>query len=149
MMSNEAKITPAQIDLVKITWAKVIPVSDLAAKMFYERLFDQYPELQPMFDGVDLPEQRNKLIKAINMVVMSLERVETLVPMIRELGQRHLTYGVEDHHHSQVGEALLWTLEAGLKDAWTEEVSVAWTNAYTLLAGVMIEGARDARSFAA
>ena len=148
-MNNEVTITPAQIDLVKVTWARVIPVSDLASEMFYDRLFDQYPEIRPMFEGVDLPEQRNKLIKAINMVVMSLERIETLIPSIRELGQRHLAYGVEDHHYTQVGEVLLWTLAAGLKDAWSDEAKTAWTNAYTLLTDVMIEGARDTNSFAA
>jgi hemoglobin-like flavoprotein len=142
-MSNEVSITKAQIELVKETWKKIIPISDIAAKNFYVRLFDQYPEIKPMFDGADLLEQCKKLIKAINMVAVSLERIETLIPMIRELGQRHVSYGVEDQHYGQVGETLLWTLEAGLKEAWSKEVEAAWTNAYTLLAGVMIEGANE------
>ena len=36
-----------------------------------------------------------------------------------------------------VGEALLWTLEKGLKDAFTSEVRDAWVVAYSWLAFTM------------
>jgi hemoglobin-like flavoprotein len=142
-MSHQAAITTAQISLVKETWAKVVPIADTAATVFYNRLFENNPQLAPMFEGVDLPEQRKKLIKAINMVVISLDRIEILVPMIREMGQRHGSYGVEESHYGQVGTALLWTLETGLGDAWSDEAATAWTLAYQLLADTMIDGARE------
>ena len=126
-MSNPTAITPDQVALVKETWSKVVPIADTAATLFYDRLFETNPQLAPMFEGIDLPEQRNKLIKAINMVVMSLDRIDTLVPNIRELGQRHAGYGVEDAHYGDVGAALLWTLESGLGDAWSDDAAVAWT----------------------
>ena len=87
-MNNEIAITPAQITLVKETWAKVIP-------------------------------------------------------SICDLGRRHLNYGAEETHYAQVGAALLWTLETGLGEDWSEAAETAWTNAYQLLAGVMLEGARE------
>ncbi|GEM_PF-6940274 len=43
-----------------------------------------------------------------------------------------------------VGGALLWTLGAGLGDAFTEEVKAAWTAAYTVLAKVMTDAAATA-----
>lgn len=147
-MSQEP-VTTAQIELIKETWSKVVPIADTAATLFYQRLFETSPHLAPLFDGVDLPEQRNKLVKAINMVVMSLERIDTLVPTIRELGQRHVGYGVEEAHYADVGAALLWTLATGLGDAWSEDAASAWTNAYRLLADTMIEGARDGARTAA
>ena len=140
-MSQLPEVTPAQIDLVKRTWSQVVPIADTASKLFYDRLFEASPQLAPMFEGIDLVEQRQKLVKAINMVVMSLERIETLVPAIRDLGQRHVGYGVKAAHYDDVGAALLWTLETGLGDAWSEEARIAWSNAYGLLAGVMLEGA--------
>jgi hemoglobin-like flavoprotein len=88
-------------------------------------------------------------VKAINMVVMSLERIDSLIPTIRELGQRHVGYGVEESHYSQVGAALLWTLETGLGEHWSNDAEAAWTKAYQLLAGVMIDGAREAAKSAA
>jgi hemoglobin-like flavoprotein len=148
-MTNQTAITPAQIALVKETWSKVIPISETAAKLFYDRLFETSPQLAPMFDGVDLVSQRQKLVKAINMVVISLERIGSLIPTIREMGRRHVDYGVEESHYAQVGAALLWTLETGLGEHWSDEAEAAWTNAYQLLAGVMIDGAREAARSAA
>ena len=142
-MSDPTAITPEQVALVKETWGKVIPISETASRLFYDRLFETSPHLAPMFYGVDLVSQREKLVKAINMVVVSLERIEELVPSIRELGKRHLNYGAEEAHYAEVGSALLWTLETGLDEAWSEDAEEAWTTAYQLLAGVMLDGARE------
>ena len=147
-MSNEA-ISATQIQLVKETWSKVVPIADTAATLFYQRLFEASPHLAPLFEGVDLPAQRDKLVKAINMVVMSLERIDSLVPTIRDLGRRHVGYGVEDAHYADVGAALLWTLETGLGDAWSDDAARAWASAYQLLADTMIDGAREGAKSAA
>jgi hemoglobin-like flavoprotein len=139
-MSKQTAMTAAQIDLVKETWGMVVPIADTAAQLFYDRLFATNPQLEPMFAGTDLPQQRKKLVKAINTVVLSLDRIETLIPVIRDMGQRHAGYGAEAAHYDQVGSALLWTLEAGLGDAWAEDATIAWTKAYQMLADVMLEG---------
>ena len=81
-MNNASAITSTQIALVKETWARVVPISETAARLFYDRLFETNPQLVSMFDGVNQREQGQKLVKAINMVVMSLERIETLIPAI-------------------------------------------------------------------
>lgn len=142
-MSTQVTLTPAHVALVKETWGMVIPIADTAASLFYARLFETNPQLAPMFKGVNLPEQRKKLVKAINMVVVSLERIEALVPIIRDMGRRHAGYGVKDQHYGQVGAALLWTLEAGLGDDWSDEAAMAWSLAYRLLANTMIAGAHE------
>jgi len=143
------QITPAQIALVRETWSRVVPIADTAASLFYQRLFETNPQLAPMFAGVDMPEQRNKLVKAINMVVMALDRIDTLLPMIRDMGRRHAGYGVSDEHYGQVGAALLWTLQTGIGDDWSDEAAQAWALAYQLLADTMMAGARaSARSAA-
>jgi len=148
-MNDTSAITPAQISLVKETWARVVPISETAAKLFYARLFETSPQLAPMFDGVDQKAQRQKLVKAINMVVMSLERIEMLIPAIQDMGRRHVDYGVEDSHYGLVAAALLWTLETGLGDGWSKEAETAWTKAYQILADTMIEGASQASRAAA
>jgi len=148
-MNNTSAITSAQIALVKETWARVVPISETAARLFYDRLFETNPQLVSMFDGVNQREQGQKLVKAINMVVMSLERIETLIPAIQEMGRRHADYGVDESHYGQVGTALLWTLETGLGDDWSRDAETAWTNAYQLLADTMIEAAAQASSTAA
>jgi hemoglobin-like flavoprotein len=72
-----------------------------------------------------------------------------LVPVVQDLGRRHVGYGVKDEHYATVGTALLWTLEKGLGDAFTTEVKEAWTTVYTLLATTMKNAAAEKSPVAA
>lgn len=136
-------MTPKQIELVHSTWDMVLPISDQAAAMFYARLFEIAPEVKPLFSG-DMDAQGKKLMQMINTAVDNIEDVEKIVPALEDLGKRHVGYGVTDEHYAQVAEALLWTLEQGLGDAFTEDVKQAWTETYMTLAGVMIEASKEA-----
>ena len=44
-------MTPEQKQLVKDSWAKVLPIKETAAELFYGRLFETYPEVKPYFKG--------------------------------------------------------------------------------------------------
>jgi hemoglobin-like flavoprotein len=70
-------------------------------------------------------------------IVHNLDRTETLVTEVADLGRRHVGYGVQDHQYDSVGIALLWTLERGLGPAFTHDVRDAWTEAYLLLSTVL------------
>ena len=123
--------------LLKTTWAKVAPIADFAAGLFYDRLFTLDPSLKPMFANADMKEQRRKLMQAIGAVVNGVNNLEALVPTLEQLGRNHARFGVTDRHYETVAAALLWTLEQGLKDAWTPAAQSAWTAAYTTVATVM------------
>ena len=133
-------MTPEQIRLVQTSWAKVVPIAPQAATLFYGRLFELDPSLKALFKS-DLEAQGEKLMRAITLVVRSLERLHDLLPSIRALGQRHVGYGVQPAHYDTVGAALLWTLQQGLAEAFTAETSDAWAEAYNVLASVMKEAA--------
>lgn len=129
-------MTPQQKDLVRSTWAQVVPIKEKAAELFYNKLFELDPSVKPMFKD-DMAEQGKKLMMSINTVVNALDRLEPMVPILQDMGKRHKGYGVQDHHYATVGAALLWTLETGLGPAFTPEVKGAWTEAYTLIATTM------------
>lgn len=129
-------MTPQQKDLVRSTWAQVVPIKEKAAELFYNKLFELDPSVKPMFKD-DIKEQGKKLMMSINTVVNALDRLEPMVPILQDMGKRHKGYGVQDHHYATVGAALLWTLETGLGSAFTPEVKEAWTEAYTLIATTM------------
>jgi len=135
-------MTPDQIALVRQSFAKVLPIRDAAAALFYDRLFTLDPSTRPMFRG-DLKSQGAKLMAAIGAVVRSLDRIDTMLPTIRDLARRHVGYGVRNEHYATVGSALLWTLEQGLGADFTPEVRDAWATAYGLLSTAMIEAASD------
>lgn len=135
-------MTPQQITLVKTTWAQVVPIKEKAAELFYGKLFELDPEVKPLFKD-NIVEQGKKLMMAINTVVNSLDKIETMVPIIQDMGRRHAGYGVKSQHYDTVGAALIWTLDTGLGPAFTPEVKEAWVGAYTLLATVMKEAAES------
>ncbi len=135
-------MNPEQIRLVQDSFAQVIPIADTAAELFYGRLFELDPALRPMFRG-NMQEQGRKLMSTLRVVVVGLSRLEQIVPAVRELGRRHVAYGVQDEHYDTVAQALLWTLEQGLGDQFTPETREAWVTAYTLLATTMQEAAAE------
>jgi hemoglobin-like flavoprotein len=138
-------MTPQQIDLVQQSFSRVQPIADAAAELFYDRLFTLDPSLRPLFRG-DMKQQGRMLMSVIGVAVNGLRNLDTLAPVVRKMGARHVGYGVKTEHYQTVGAALLWTLEQGLGSFFTPQVRDAWAAAYELLATVMQMGAIEAES---
>ena len=126
--------------LVQDSFAQIASIADAAAGMFYERLFELDPSVQPLFKS-DMAAQGRMLMHTIGTAVAGLDDLPALTPIVRDLGVRHAGYGVRPEHYDTVGEALLWTLGQGLGEEFTPEVRTAWTEVYTLLAQVMQDAA--------
>ncbi len=140
---SEGPISEQQKELVQGTFSQVAPIAVTAADIFYNKLFELDPSLKPLFKG-DIKEQGQKLMTMLAAAVKGLNDLDSLVPVVQDLGRRHVDYGVTDEHYDTVGAALLYTLEQGLGEAWNEEVKEAWTAVYMVLAGVMKEAAKKA-----
>src|SRR5258708_18448232 len=108
-------MTPDQVKLVQQSFAKVAPIADQAAVIFYDRLFEVSPQVKAMFPA-DMTEQRKKLMATLSVVVNVLGNLETILPAARALATRHVSYGAKADHYPLVGGALLWTFEKGLCD---------------------------------
>jgi hemoglobin-like flavoprotein len=133
-------MTPDHVKLVQQSFARVAPISETAAVLFYDRLFEVAPKVKAMFP-TDLTEQRRKLMATLAAVVNGLGNLESVLPAASALAKRHVSYGAKAEHYPVVGAALLWTLEKGLGDGWTPDVAEAWTAAYGTLSGFMISEA--------
>ena len=133
---------PKQIELVQESFRKVLPIAEIAADMFYARLFELDPSLRKLFKG-DMKRQGGMLMSMIASAVRGLKDPNALIPVLTALGRRHVGYGVMDAHYATVAEALLWTLEKGLGEDFTDETRKAWAAAYMLMATVMQQGARE------
>jgi nitric oxide dioxygenase len=129
-----------QVKLVQESFSKVVPISETAAVIFYDRLFEVAPAVKAMFPA-DMTEQRQKLMATLAVVVNGLGNLESILPAASALAKRHVSYGARAEHYPVVGGALLWTLEKGLGEAWTPEVADAWAAAYGTLSGYMISEA--------
>ena len=134
-------MTPDRRQLVTESWKQLAPNAALVGQIFYRRLFEIDPSLRPMFTASMMDEQIRKLTTMLDLIVHWLDVPERLVPVLKQLGARHSTYGVQDEHYSKVGSALIGTLEEGLGDKFTPELRGAWTEAYMLISSLMRRGA--------
>jgi hemoglobin-like flavoprotein len=82
------------------------------------------------------------LVATLGIAVSSLDNLEQILPVIRALGRRHKGYGVQPHHYTVVGQALVQTLQVMLGPAFTNEAKAAWVKAYGVLSETMKEAAR-------
>ncbi|SPF78422.1 globin family protein [Pseudoprimorskyibacter insulae] len=126
-----------QITLIQESFAKVVPIKDAAAEIFYADLFETAPAVKPYFANADMKDQGSKLMATLAVVVNGLRDLDKIVPVAQQLAVKHVDYGVKAQDYDSVGASLLRTLEKGLGDDFTPEVKEAWTVAYTTLAGVM------------
>lgn len=137
--ATEAPISVESVALVQSSFEKVIPIADTAVDIFYSNLFEANPEVRAMFpsDEENMKGQKNKLRDMLVAAVNGLSNLEGLVPVLQNLGKKHLEYKVEAPHYDMVGAALIGALDKGLGDEFTPEIKQAWVEAYTLMADTM------------
>ena len=135
-------MSPQEIALVTETWRGVVPVRDTFAQLFYAKLFALDPGLRALFGG-NLAEQGRSLVAMISIGIRNLAQPESIERALRELGQRHASYGVRPEHYETVATALILSLGLTLGEAFTPEARAAWERAYAQLAGAM-QGAKPA-----
>jgi len=141
-------LTARDIGLVRTSFARIAPTKDLTADLFYDRLFFIAGDLRALFPD-DLAEQKKKLMAILSTAVGRLDNLAAIAPAVKALGARHAGYSTRPEHYAIVAEALLWTLQQGLGDAFTPEMKSAWTKVYTVLADTMQQGASEAAALRA
>ena len=122
----------------------VAPHGDELMDIFYARLFAAAPAVKPLFAGTDLRRQKGMLLAALVLLRKSLRNLDAIVPALRELGARHVNYGARPEHYPVVGEVLIASMAEVAGSAWRPEHERAWVAAFTVVAGVMGEGAAAA-----
>ena len=127
-------MNPAQQESVRVTFSKLAVMPEVAGALFYERLFAANPGFRPLFKD-DMRIQSVKLMTMLAIVVYN--EPGQVLPAIRDLGVRHVGYGVELADYDALKEALLWTIEQALGEECTPAVRDAWTVCYDELAGEM------------
>jgi hemoglobin-like flavoprotein len=138
-------MTPQQTALVRTSFARIAPIADHAAALFYDNLFLAQPQLRALFRAADMRAQGDKLMKMIGSAVRLLDAPQALMPALAQLGSRHAGYGVQAQHYDMVGAALMKTLGQGLGDAFDRPTQEAWAAMYALVSRTMIEASRTAQ----
>jgi hemoglobin-like flavoprotein len=131
-----------QKTLVRKTFAKVAPIADQAGLLLYENIFVIDPSLRRLFK-IDIATQGKKIMAVIATAIAHLDRLDEVMPTVRELGRKHVAYGVGPREYEIAGVALLETLDQALGPDFTREVRDAWAACYEALTGEMKAAAAE------
>lgn len=126
------------VSAVRDSFDLLLARSDEFARRFYEHLFADFPDTAPLFEHVDLVRQRKKLFAMVTLVVTHLDRVDLVHPVLRELGARHLGYGVPDAFYDAFVSTFLRTLGESLPALWSRELATSWRQALEQICQVMM-----------
>lgn len=129
-------LTAREVELIQSSFAQVEPIADTAATLFYKTLFQYDPNLKPLFKG-DMKQQSRKLMTTLKLAVAGLDDLSGLVPVLEQLAERHMGYGVRPGDYTTVGNALLATLAEGLGDEFSRETRAAWVAVFRIIASTM------------
>ncbi len=129
-------MTTEQIDLITHSWEEVSQDPEIIAN-FYRKLFQIAPHTKRYFPE-DLTKQSEKLAYTLGFVVGNIDRMETIVESIQDLGRKHRQLRIRDEEYVYVKDALLATIDEALPGD-NEQVLAAWDEAITYLSQVMID----------
>jgi hemoglobin-like flavoprotein len=136
------------IDALEASFDSVAPRGDELVEVFYRRLFAVAPAVRPLFAGTDLKRQKGMLLAALVLLRKSLRNLAAVTPTLRDLGARHVRYGALPEHYPVVGQVLIASMAEIAGDAWTVEYELAWTEAYAVVSGAMLDGAESVAAVA-
>jgi hemoglobin-like flavoprotein len=129
-------MTPKTIRLVRTSWTAARPTAVEATEAFYRQLADLDPTLKNKFRGI---------LHVLDVAVNQLGYMNGLKPVLRNIGERHASHGIEPADYAMVGCALLAVMSQRLGVLFTEEVREAWVAVYGMLvcemAGETLEAA--------
>jgi hemoglobin-like flavoprotein len=135
-------VTPEELELIDDAAEVVENCSYDFGAAFYTTLFELSPHTRALFPE-DLSVQQGKVVDELAFLIEAARDLDTFVDRARDLGRRHVDYGVHSADYELVGVALTAALRDCMGDGWTDAHEAAWTKLYVLIANVMREGATD------
>jgi hemoglobin-like flavoprotein len=135
-------MTLAEIELVRASFPAIRDMAGPLSVLFYGRLFALDPRLRPMFRQ-DIALQGRKLMNMLTSVVDHLDDLESLTPVLRALGHRHVAYGVRPEHYATLSRAFLWALGQCLEAEFYPDVKAAWAAVLEVISDRMNAGAAE------
>ena len=149
----EPKLPPPHGELIpyiQYSWkAHILPKKELIADLLYDNLFLAHPTYRKLFGGVsgeNMAIQKRKLMKMFSNIIKNAHRLEDLKSEMRELGSRHVVYGVEDSYYGSVGTSLIESLMKALGDEFNADAQAAWAAIFWILVSEMLNGSVEFRA---
>ncbi|MCR8845367.1 NO-inducible flavohemoprotein [Paenibacillus sp. SC116] len=129
------------IEIVKSTVPVLGEHGTAITKRFYALLFENHPELLNIFNHANQSQHRQQtaLANVVYAAAANIDKLETLLPVVKQIGHKHRALNVKPEHYPIVGKYLLMAIKDVLGDAATDEIISAWGEAYGVIANVFIQ----------
>lgn len=131
-----------QVQLIRDSLIRVRPLAAHIAESFYSHMFEIAPHLQKLFTG-NMKTQGAMLMTSLELAVSSLDDMESILPAVQALGERHMSYGVKKEYYPYAKESFLWSLEKHLSGEFTPTLKNAWSEGFDTLIEVMSNAANN------
>ncbi|WP_026690736.1 NO-inducible flavohemoprotein [Alteribacter aurantiacus] len=108
---------------------------------FYHNLFQAHPELLNIFNETHQKKgkQPMALANTLYAAAVNIERLEELLPAVKQIAHKHRSLNVLPEHYPIVGKYLLEAMREVLGESpQVEEVIQAWAEAYGIIADIFI-----------
>ncbi|MBW4543138.1 MAG: hypothetical protein KME25_01625 [Symplocastrum torsivum CPER-KK1] len=138
-------VSQKTIEIVKSTAPILKNQGKQITTRMYQIMFQKYPQVRNKFDMSAQADgsQPVKLATAIYTYASQIDNQPALKSMVERIAHRHVQTQVLPEEYFIVGESLLQAMKDVLREAATEEVMAAWTEAYQALSEVFINREDD------
>ena len=133
-------LSTKQKRLVRDSFESLQAYGNSVVVLFYGRLFETAPETRALFK-IDIHEQARKLNETLRTTIDALDKFEEWVPVLAELGRKHVRFGVQPYQYEKLRSALLWAFGQALGLEFDRETRAAWDALLSMISAVMLEGA--------
>ncbi|MGW8958879.1 NO-inducible flavohemoprotein [Paenibacillus sp. NPDC055715] len=132
-----------------VTIKSTVPVLEVhgttITKLFYQMMFEAHPELLNIFNHANQKQgrQQGALANVVYAAAQHIDRLEEILPVVRQIAHKHRSLGIKPEHYPIVGKYLLAAIKDVLGEAATDEIIDAWADAYGVIARVFIDVEAD------
>src|SRR5947208_2655324 len=123
MQRRKEREMMAPVEILEQSFDLIAPRGDELVDLMYAKIFIAAPEALSLFAGIDMAEQKKKLLATLVVLRNALRKLDALVPALRAMGERHMRYGVLPAHYPIVGAALIAAMETVGDEQWRPEYS--------------------------
>lgn len=129
------------IEIVKSTAPVLAEKGIEITTHFYNRLFENHPDLLNIFNHANQKQgrQQTALANTIYAAATYIDQLEVLLPAVKQIAHKHRSLNVKPEHYPIVGEHLLLAIKEVLGEAASDEIIQAWGEAYGVIAQVFID----------
>jgi nitric oxide dioxygenase len=136
-----AELSSKTKEIVKSTAALIKQDSEKLTSRMYELMFGNYPYAKPLFKNAP-KNQPQILARSIVGYAENIDKLSALEGVLDNIASHHVKTSILPEHYPWVANSLLQAIKDTLGDAATDEVMIAWGEAYWFLANLLIERER-------